>query len=218
MARRNRKMGLMAPSHASALAALDFASASQAFDRAMTLSKAAGLDDETVADAIAETADRLLGIPVTDPAHIAQKVRAYGWMNTITVDLADPDGQRRIAAGPHEHAKGLLAIYLDLTTSRPGWAQSDALADETAGVLELERRLNEASDEANYAEWEARSTAAIYAADALAPTPENLAAKIRGLRMIYEAQGGFDEIGAETTDQSLLRDIAKTLLAMGVGA
>lgn len=217
MARRNRKMGLMAPSHASALAALDFASASQAFDRAMTLSKAAGLDDETVADAISETADRLLGIPVTDPAHIAQKVRAYGWMNTITVDLADLDGQRRIAAGPHEHAKGLLAIYLDLKASCPTLPPSNALVEETAAVLDLERRANRGDDGA-YTEWEAVSSAAIDAADALEPKPENLAAKIRGLRMIYEGSGGLDEFDAETTDKRLLRDIAKTLLAMGVGA
>lgn len=183
MARRSTKRGLVAPPHAAALAALDFASAYQAFDRAMTLSKAAGLDDEVMADTIAETADRLLGIPVTDPAQIAQKVRAYGWMNAVTVDLADPDGQRRIAAGPHEHAKGLLAIYLDLMERAASVSAAQAEWQRVVTVWEAATAAYEACEGKSDAEvaepFDAYSDAWQLLIDTPAPDAEATVYKLR---------------------------------------
>lgn len=115
----NIKRGFIAPQPAAQIAALDFTHQSEAFRRALAASEAAHLSrDLDAADAActlaSEIADRLLGIPTTNPAQIAEKIAAFCFSNHLSVDLANPAHQRRIADSDHEEAKGLLAIYLDL--------------------------------------------------------------------------------------------------------
>lgn len=118
MARRSNKRGLVAPPHAAALSALDFAAATQAFRRALEMGDCAKGDAkiDATAEVISETADRLLSIPVATAADIAVKVEAYAWLHTISHDMREPAARRRIAEGDDDRAKGLLAIYLDLTS------------------------------------------------------------------------------------------------------
>ena len=117
MPARTNKRGLMAPPHAAALNALDFAHAHEAFRRALAVGATAKTEEDVDAtgDVIAQACDHLLSIPATTPAEIAVKVEAYAWLNTVSSDMADPANQHRIAAGNDDKAKGLLAIYLDLT-------------------------------------------------------------------------------------------------------
>lgn len=199
MARRSNKRGLLAPPHAAALAALDFASASQAFDRAMALARQPGQDIEAVTDAVTETADRLLGIPVTDPAHIAQKVRAFGWMNTLTVDLADPDGQRRIATGPNDAAKGLLAIYLDLTGRAAAMSAAQAEWQRVVQVWEAAVAADQACEGTSDAEEEGPYNAYCEAWRLLIDTPApDAEATVYKLRTIINH--GWEEEPSDTPD------------------
>ena len=219
---KGNKRGFIPPQPAAALSALDFAAANEAFTRAAALALKAGPEDEAVdaaADIAAELADKLLGIPTNDPAQIGQKIAAYhflhqGWPGLLT----DPALRQEIAKHGDDPSQGLLAIYLDVTQGAPACEPIDALAAETVTVLQMERQMLTSKDAAEAEAWDNRCLAAIKAADALAPAPENLASKIRGLRLIYENNGGFDEMDAETADCRLLRDIAETLLAMGIGA
>ena len=119
MSNPTRKRGLVAAQPAAAISALDFAAASEAF--AAARAKDCTAKDEAEADAIAnliaERADRLIGIPSSNPSQIAEKVNAFLWLHGCTGgDLSDPATQRRIAVSQTEPAKCLLAIYLDLTT------------------------------------------------------------------------------------------------------
>lgn len=119
MRKGNIKRGFIAPQPAAQIAALDFTHQSEAFRRALAASEAAhktrDLDAADAASALAgEIADRLLGIPTSNPAQIAEKVAAFCFSNHLSLDLANPAHQRRIAESDHEEAKGLLAIYLDL--------------------------------------------------------------------------------------------------------
>jgi hypothetical protein len=128
MRKGNTKRSFMAPQPAAQIAALDFAHQSEAFRRALAASEAAHRSrDIDAADAACklagEIADRLLGIPTTNPAQIAEKVNAFCFANHLSVDLANPADQRRVAESDHDGAKGLLAIYLDLAsiTSEAAW-------------------------------------------------------------------------------------------------
>lgn len=115
MTKGKDKRGLVAPRPAAALAALDFAHASEAYRRAMALptpTEDAFAAAEEVRD---QCADRLLAIPTTNPAQIAEKVSAYAYRHVIApAPLSDQATQWRIAESDDDAAKGLLAIYLDL--------------------------------------------------------------------------------------------------------
>lgn len=121
MRKGTNKRSFMAPQPAAQIAALDFTHQSEAFRRALAASEAAhqpqsrDIDAADAASALAgEIADRLLGIPTSNPAQIAEKVAAFCFSNHLCLDLANPAHQRRVAESDHEEAKGLLAIYLDL--------------------------------------------------------------------------------------------------------
>lgn len=117
MNKGNNKRGFIPPQPAAAISALDFAHASEALRRAHEAASVVqgNAATETVAEVIAQCADRLIGIPTTNPAHIAEKVAAYAWLHNGAADLSDQAAQWRIAEGDDDAAKGLLAIYLDLT-------------------------------------------------------------------------------------------------------
>jgi hypothetical protein len=129
MKKGTNKRGLVAPQPAAALAALDFAHASEAFRRALSLPTGpTEADTDAAAEVVAQCADRLLGIPTTRPAHIAEKVAAYAWLANVSPNLSDPATQYRIAEGQDDTAKGLLAIYLDLmklADTQPAEAQPE---------------------------------------------------------------------------------------------
>jgi hypothetical protein len=110
------KRGFIPPQPAAALSALDFAHASEALRRAHEAASVVQgeVATDTVAEVIAQCADRLIGIPTTNPAHIAEKVTAYAWLHNVSPNLSDQATQWRIAEGDDDAAKGLLAIYLDL--------------------------------------------------------------------------------------------------------
>ena len=119
MSKTTGKRGFIPAQPAAAISALDFAAASETFAAARALDGKANTEAETaqIADLIAERADRLIGIPTTQPAQIAEKVNAFLWLHGCTDgDLSDTATQHRIAASQNEPAKCLLAIYLDLTS------------------------------------------------------------------------------------------------------
>lgn len=117
MRKGNIKRGFIAPQPAAQIAALDFTHQSEAFRRALAvLQSTPELEANNAALAVAnEIGDRLLSIPTSDPAQIAEKVSAYAWLHTETGrTLTDQASQWAIAEGTDDAAKGLLAIYLDL--------------------------------------------------------------------------------------------------------
>lgn len=117
MNRRERNQrGLMAPQPAAQIAALDFIHAREAFDRAMTLAHSSNIDEaDAAAEEASRLAERLIEVPAKTPAQIAEKVRAYMWRSVLSVDVARVEARYRIADSDSDHAKSLLAIYLDLT-------------------------------------------------------------------------------------------------------
>lgn len=130
---RTDKRGLLAPQPAADLASLDFAHQSEAMDRALALSYAAKTDDQASAAAgfAADCIDKLLAIPARTPAEIAQKLRGYAWRFSDAGDLSRPEDRRRLLASDDQRdddAKGLLAMYLDLTTciGREEWERAEA--------------------------------------------------------------------------------------------
>lgn len=218
MRQHRKKRGLMAPQSADQIATLDFAHASEAFDRALAVYRAASQDDDQEAFAAAirvvdATAEALCAIPTRDRASIAKKVAGAAWLSEDDAfDFADPSVVRRVAqAGPEErHAKALLAIFLDLTA--PETDPNAGLLAEVDAVLALERAV-QAGDRAVEREWDERCMEAIKACDALPASRANVPAKLAGLRLIYENNGGIDVLEGKTTDDRMLRDIAKGLLA-----
>lgn len=218
MARHRNKRGLMAPQSARQISALDFAHASEAFDRALAVYRATSQDDDQEAYAIAirvvdATAEALCGIPATDRASIAKKVAAAAWLSEDDAfDFADPAVVRRVAeSGPEErHTKALLAIFLDLTVPEVD-PNADLLA-EMDTVLAFERAV-QAGDRAVEREWDERCMAALKACDALPASRANVPAKLAGLRLIYENNGGLGVLERKSTDDRLLADIAVGLLS-----
>lgn len=216
MGTTRRKRGLMAPQPAAQIAALDFAHVSEAFDRALAVYRATSQDDDQEAFAAAirvvdATAEALCAIPAEDRASIAKKVAAAAWLSEDDAfDFADPAVVRRIAEAGSEqrHVKALLAIFLDLTAPDP----NAALLAEAEAVLALERAVM-AGDRSREREWDERCVAALRACDALPASRANVAAKLAGLRLIYENNGGMDAIEDKTTDDRMLRDVAKGLLS-----
>ncbi|WP_426046065.1 hypothetical protein [Brevundimonas sp. TWP3-1-2b1] len=217
MARPNKR-GFIPPQPAAALSSLDFAAASQAFDRAQALVEKDGNTDEQVRAALfaaKDFADKLLGLPTHDPVQIGQKIAAYEWLHGDSPGLlTDPAVRKWVASNGKDASKGLLAIYLDLTAKRLD-PNADYISRATA-ALELERRAI-AGDRVAEADADEPVSAAINEADALPATPENIGAKLMGLRLIYENSGGFDELEDATTDCRLMRDIMKALLTQAGG-
>lgn len=159
-----------------------------------------------------EAVDRLINYRPTSLQQLAAKARelagdtATGYRGA-NYDLAetcrlDADHLARIEAG---------ALIMQ-------GSPIDDFAVEAAEVLKMERQLLASHDAELEGEWDKRCMAAIDAADALPATEEHLASKVLGLRLIYENNGGLEQLDAGTTDARLLRDIAKTLIAMGIGA
>lgn len=158
MGQRNNKRGLMAPQSAAQIAALDFAHASEAMDRAFKLAAAAKTEAELdgTADVLAECIDRLLSIPARSPAELAQKVRGQAWRFTDAGDLADEAQRRRLFDSTDKRdddAKGLLTIYLDLAAMSE--AQDETPPESEAEVSEAEeaRMMAEAFDAADMPVW-----------------------------------------------------------------
>lgn len=217
MAARRSKRGFIAPQTAAALSALDFAAAAQAFRRALAIANTGRADDDATdaaSDVIAEMADRMLSIPVTAPADIAEKVVAYGWMNTLMSDLSDPAQQHRIAASSNDAAKGLLAIYLDLKAPAPDRSVWDAAVRQWEDATEALRVADATShtDDDYDAEhgpfavwcdaWEALMDA---------PAPDALANIYKLRTIIAEAYGEApgDDADNLTFMQALLNDRAQ---------
>ena len=153
MAKQRNKRGLMAPQPAAQIAALDFAHASEAMDRAFKLADSAKTDAELDGSAavLVDCIYRLLSIPARSPAEVAQKVRGQAWRFTDAGDLADEAQRRRLFSSEDkrdDEAKGLLAIYLDLA------AMSAAPQDEPEPSEEDEARMMaEMFDSADMPVW-----------------------------------------------------------------
>ena len=195
MRKGTNKRGFIASQPAAQIAALDFTHQSEAFRRALVASEAAhqsrDLDAADAAGALAgEIADRLLGIPTSNPAHIAEKVAAFCFSNHLGLDLANPAHQRRIAESGHEEAKGLLAIYLDLqdraaaiAAERERWDHAVLAFENSLVGLERADRLPEddAKEPAYLAAFDVFSDAWQALIDAPAP---DAAATVYKLRII----------------------------------
>lgn len=220
MRKGNNKRSFMAPQPAAQIAALDFTHQSEAFRRALAASEAAHQSrDIDAADAACtlagEIADRLLGIPTTNPAQIAEKVNAFCFANHLSVDLANAADQRRVAESDHDGAKGLLAIYLDLTTQAP--AANAELLEEGRNLLALEvafmeAPMNSEAHETLTGEWVARHDRFVEACAALPATPDNIDAKLMAVRTVHENTDGLADFDTDTTDVRLMRDIIRALL------
>lgn len=121
---QGNKRGFIPPQPAAALSSLDFAAASQAFQRAATayLNPAPPPRSEAYCiamwDAVQTTGDRLLSQPANTPAEVAEKVVAYAVLHSDAGFIDQPQTQRLIAANGEDAEKGLLAIYLDLNRTR----------------------------------------------------------------------------------------------------
>ncbi len=163
MTKGNNKRGLMSPQPASALSALDFAATSEALRRARTAGEDAAragdeLATEAAADLVAELSDRLISTPISDPAKIAEKVTAYAWLHNTASGLDNPAQQRWIAENGNDAAKGLLAIYLDLTAGQPdrsAWDAAVSAVNEAMAKVEAINALERETDEDCSDEWNA---------------------------------------------------------------
>lgn len=193
------KRGLMAPQPAAQIAALDFAHASEALARAFAAAKVVKGEaaTETVADVIAERADRLLSIPSANPAQIAEKVSAFAWLhNHASQPFSDRDTRLRIADTGTEAAKGLLAIYLDLIGLDEAKAEARAAWDSALAAYQAAKaKANaiEAEEDGNgedmSEEWNAASDAAGEALTALLLTraPDGVAMGVKARFVIERA-------------------------------
>lgn len=213
MRKGTNKRSFIAPQPAAQIAALDFTHQSEAFRRALAASEAAHQSrDIDAADAACtlagEIADRLLGIPTTNPAQIAEKVNAFCFANHLSVDLANPADQRRVAESDHDGAKGLLAIYLDLqaraeavTAERQRLDRAvSAFEDSLAGLEEADRLPDDDAKEPAYmAAFDVFSDAWQALIDAPAPDP---AASVYKLRAIINH--AWNEDIADTPDSPAL--------------
>lgn len=154
-----------APAQAvAAVSALDFAATAEAFRVSLAHDKP-GVEVTDHADMIAERADRVVSTPAHTPAQIAEKLTAYAWLHGLPHDFANPATQAAIAHSNRDDAKGLLAIYLDLTATpdRSEW-------DAAVARYEAARDASYAADERNAddEECDALHTAEIEALEALA--------------------------------------------------
>lgn len=208
MTKGTNKRGFIPPQPAAALSSLDFAAASQAFERALAIRTVSDDEADATGEIIASLADRLLGIPAQTPAEVAQKVRAYAWMNTLTADLADPDAQRRIAAGTHDPAKGLLAIYLDLAHSRadyiaqayqPDWEAKLSRFHAADAAVEAAYGTDDETEPSD-AQLAERRAARLALLDTRAPNAKALADK---LALLIESQF-TEEVGDSATSPATL--------------
>lgn len=189
-----------APAQATAAAsALDFDHIREELNRARAAGDvAAASDDEAAtadaADKIADLSDKLIGIPMTDPAAIAEKVAAYAWLHNIAGHLGEPAQQWHIADHGSDEAKGLLAIYLDLTAAKAAKVEARAAWDKAlAAHLEAKAKLDAltAAENGNgedmSEEWGAASKAASATLTALLNTraPDGAAMGLKA-RLIIE--------------------------------
>lgn len=176
MSRTTGKRGFAPAQVTSAIQSMDFDATAEAFAAALAQDTTGQTDAgaERISDNIAQAADRLLSIPAHTPAQIAQKVAAYGWLTNATPRLEDPATQHRIAAGNDDAAKGLLAIYLDLTglsvakaSERAAW---EAAVSSYGTALAKRDVLTDASDDEDDA-YNAASDEAWALLEALLATP-----------------------------------------------
>ena len=202
MSTRKAQAPLMGTQAASEIGALDFAAASDA----LTAAFAAGNPD-----LIAARADALIGIPTSQPAQIAEKVVAFGWLENY---FAGPLTQERVEqiaihGWGQEPSKRLLAIYLDLTAPLPA---SDSLASLIAEAKEADARLENSAEDMNspaFAALVATRNSAEAALRAYAPTTvAEAATKLEALRALEN----FDE-DAQSNIEALGRDLAVLALA-----
>lgn len=186
MKKGTNKRGFIPPQPAAALSALDFAHASEAFRRALALDGPGGTEEESdaVGEVIAQCADRLIGIPTTNPAHIAEKVAAYAWLHNVSPNLSDQATQWRIAEGDDDAAKGLLAIYLDLTAQTEAeraaqhtWEQ--AVDRFQAAVVALDAVPGPVDFDENCPEYVAFVVAQMELLDTTAPDAKAMAYKLQ---------------------------------------
>lgn len=120
MSKTTGKRGFVPAQPAAAISALDFAHTLEALNRARAAGDVASASEDeegisAAAEVIADLSDKLIGIPMSEPAAIAEKVVAYAWLHNAAGHLNEPAQQRHIAEHGNDAAKGLLAIYLDLT-------------------------------------------------------------------------------------------------------
>lgn len=228
MSNPTRKQAFAPAQAVAAVSALDFAATAEAFRVALAHDSASATDTEDLADMIAERADRVVSTPAHTPAQIAEKLTAYAWLHGLPHDLANPTTQAAIAAGNRDDAKGLLAIYLDLTGAPAGSylpgssheldrlisnarsAVADFLAacDLTDEVkAENEGRVITAADQAHY---DAKSDARDAAFDAVrafpARSPELALVKQRALaELTYEFDHGDLAANIEAARADLVR-------------
>lgn len=157
------KRGFVPPQAAASTSALDFAAASQSLQQAFAAARAVR-GDIAVADAaevIAKRADILLSIPTSDPAQIAEKVSAFGWLHNITPGpLSEPTIQDRVDAASDQRAHALMAIYLDLAAppltvhaDRVAWDAALAEADAAWTVVDAMNKTP-TDDDLWQAAWE----------------------------------------------------------------
>ncbi|HYC98499.1 hypothetical protein [Brevundimonas sp.] len=206
MSRTTGKRGFVPAQATASVQSLDFAAAAEAFRAAVALDGTATseAENDATADLIAERADRLIGVPASDPAQIAEKVNAFLWLHGCTSgNLSDPATQRRIATSQNEPAKGLLALYLDLTAladaravARAGW--DSALAAYEAAQA-MEDAVTEAEKEIDHTDvWSAANAAKHRALEALlmtrAPDAQAMGEKARLAIINLHASWRGDEI------------------------
>lgn len=148
MTKGTTKRGFIPPQPAAALSVLDFAAANDAFTRAATLALKTGPEEEAVdaaAAVAAELADKVLGVPTSDPAQIGQKIAAYHWLHHGWPGLlTDPALRQRIAQHGDDPSQGLLAIYLDVTHSPATAFASDPVWDQVVSRFEAADAVVEA--------------------------------------------------------------------------
>lgn len=241
MSNQSNKAGFVPAQAAADISALDFTAASEALASAFAAAKVVKGDvaTETVADVIAECADRLISIPTANPAQIAEKVSAFAWLNShASQPFSDRETRLRIADTGSDASKGLLAIYLDLIALDGAKAEARALWDNALAAYEAaaaERdRLTELEDGNGLdmsAEWDVADRAVADTLEALLNTraPDGVAMGLKARLVIERAHVGFigDDVSdpafisgmlADTWDETALASLYQDGLALaGIG-
>lgn len=214
MSKQGNKAGFVPAQAAADISALDFTAASEALASAFASAKVVKGEaaTETVADAIAERADRLLSIPTANPAQIAEKVSAFAWLHNHTGQpFSDRETRLRIADTGTDAAKGLLAIYLDLIGLDAAKAEARAVWDSALAAYEAAKAKVDAITAAETGngkdmseEWNAADSVASDALEALLLTraPDGVAMGVKARLVIEKAHLFY--VGDEADDPEFI--------------